>query len=208
MTWLNFGGQWSRSQQAVDMAKASTSTLGHQSPSRSHYFPLCYAVGWIAVRTSGLCKNLIGSPFGLLAWMEINLVKEKLKETSVIWLWLWCQVSPALPLLARLLFHQDNDVLADTCWALSYLSDGPNEKIQAVIESGVCRRLVELLMWAVLGYQLMITHTSMLTRSGLMANLQVNLGWQVTWQDVWCMAGCHSLHQPGNHSRGLVTSDR
>jgi hypothetical protein len=29
---------------------------------------------------------------------------------------------------------------------LSYLSDGPNEKIQAVIEAGVCRRLVELLM--------------------------------------------------------------
>ena len=27
-----------------------------------------------------------------------------------------------------------------------YLSDGPNEKIQAVIEAGVCRRLVELLM--------------------------------------------------------------
>ena len=27
-----------------------------------------------------------------------------------------------------------------------YLSDGPDEKIQAVIEAGVCRRLVELLM--------------------------------------------------------------
>ena len=27
-----------------------------------------------------------------------------------------------------------------------YLSDGPNDKIQAVIEAGVCRRLVELLM--------------------------------------------------------------
>ena len=58
----------------------------------------------------------------------------------------WWQVSPALPVLARLLFHTDKDVLADACWALSYLSDGPNDKIQSVIDSGVCRRLVELLM--------------------------------------------------------------
>jgi hypothetical protein len=37
-------------------------------------------------------------------------------------------------------------VLTDACWALSYLSDGSNDKIQAVIEAGVARRLVELLM--------------------------------------------------------------
>lgn len=63
------------------------------------------------------------------------------------------QVSPCLPVLSRLLFSSDSDLLADACWALSYLSDGPNEKIQAVIDSGVCRRLVELLMWVISGYK-------------------------------------------------------
>ena len=51
----------------------------------------------------------------------------------------------ALPALARLVHSNDEEVLTDACWALSYLSDGTNDKIQAVIEAGVCRRLVELL---------------------------------------------------------------
>ncbi|KAJ1528242.1 hypothetical protein HK096_010144 [Nowakowskiella sp. JEL0078] len=55
------------------------------------------------------------------------------------------QVSPALPVLAKKIRFNDIEVQTDACWAISYLSDGPNEKIQAVVESGVCRRLVELL---------------------------------------------------------------
>ena len=55
-------------------------------------------------------------------------------------------VSPALATLARLIYSNDEEVLTDACWALSYLSDGSNDKIQAVIEAGVCRRMVELLM--------------------------------------------------------------
>jgi hypothetical protein len=54
-------------------------------------------------------------------------------------------VRPALPLLAKLLFSQDMETVTDACWALSYLSDGPNERIQAVLTAGVAPRLVELL---------------------------------------------------------------
>ncbi|KAH9688168.1 Importin subunit alpha-2 [Citrus sinensis] len=55
------------------------------------------------------------------------------------------QVRPALPALAQLVHSNDEDVLTDACWSLSYLADGTNDKIQAVIEAGVCPRLVELL---------------------------------------------------------------
>lgn len=56
------------------------------------------------------------------------------------------QVRPALAALQHLIFSSDEEVLTDACWALSYLSDGTNDKIQAVIEAGVCPRLVELLL--------------------------------------------------------------
>uniref|UniRef100_A0A0D9UZ59 Importin subunit alpha n=1 Tax=Leersia perrieri TaxID=77586 RepID=A0A0D9UZ59_9ORYZ len=57
------------------------------------------------------------------------------------------QTRPALPALAHLIHSNDEEVLTDACWALSYLSDGTNDKIQAVIEAGVCPRLVELLLF-------------------------------------------------------------
>ncbi|KAK9068366.1 hypothetical protein SSX86_012483 [Deinandra increscens subsp. villosa] len=56
------------------------------------------------------------------------------------------QTRPALPALERLIHSNDEEVLTDACWALSYLSDGTNDKIQAVIDAGVCQRLVELLL--------------------------------------------------------------
>ena len=58
----------------------------------------------------------------------------------------WSQVSLCLPILAKILMETtDEEVLTDACWAISYLSDGANIKIQAVIESGIAPRLVELL---------------------------------------------------------------
>lgn len=55
-------------------------------------------------------------------------------------------MKPALPAFERLILLSDEEVLTDACWALSYLSDGTNDKIQTVIEAGVVPRLVELLL--------------------------------------------------------------
>uniref|UniRef100_A0A1I8HJ35 IBB domain-containing protein n=1 Tax=Macrostomum lignano TaxID=282301 RepID=A0A1I8HJ35_9PLAT len=54
-------------------------------------------------------------------------------------------LQPCLPLLARLAFHSEPDILSDVCWALAYVSDGDNDRVQAVIDTGVCRRLVALI---------------------------------------------------------------
>ncbi|KAF8776864.1 importin subunit alpha-1-like [Argiope bruennichi] len=54
-------------------------------------------------------------------------------------------VKQLIPTFAELIHHPDTEVVTDTLWAISYLTDGSNEKIQEVINSGVVPRLCELL---------------------------------------------------------------
>merc|ERR1712137_836342 len=54
-------------------------------------------------------------------------------------------VSPAVPVLINLLSDSDSTVVSDACWALSYLSDGDNSKIEALIQANGCVPVVSLL---------------------------------------------------------------
>lgn len=73
------------------------------------------------------------------AWSLSNLCRGKNPPPD------FSKVAQALPVLSLAILNSDKDVLTDLCWAISFLSDGPNDRIQAVIDAGVCRRLVELL---------------------------------------------------------------
>lgn len=54
-------------------------------------------------------------------------------------------VQKILPVLIFLLQHEDKDIISDSCWAVSYLTDSCNDRIQIVVETGILPRLVELM---------------------------------------------------------------
>ncbi|XP_076780067.1 importin subunit alpha-8 [Arvicanthis niloticus] len=54
-------------------------------------------------------------------------------------------VRQMLPTFSQLLRHHNNDIISDTCWALSFLTEGGKEYIHLVVTTGILPRLVELM---------------------------------------------------------------
>lgn len=55
-------------------------------------------------------------------------------------------IERAIPSLSKVLVeNQSEEILTDICWALSYISDGGQERIGVIIRTGVLPRLVQLL---------------------------------------------------------------
>lgn len=74
-----------------------------------------------------------------VAWVIVNLCRNKEPPPPVD------TIQELLPALCQLIHHTDINILVDTVWALSYLTDGGNEQIQMVIDSQVVPFLVPLL---------------------------------------------------------------
>lgn len=55
-------------------------------------------------------------------------------------------MKPILNILRQLINSIDENILADACWALCYLSGGTIHEIEVVVEAGVCPHLVKLLL--------------------------------------------------------------
>ncbi|KAL1457478.1 hypothetical protein WDU94_007705 [Cyamophila willieti] len=74
-----------------------------------------------------------------VTWVIVNLCRNKDPPPSI------STIMDLLPALNILIHHHDTSILVDTVWALSYLTDGGNDQIQLVIDSGVVPSLIPLL---------------------------------------------------------------
>lgn len=54
-------------------------------------------------------------------------------------------VEPAVPVLVQMVQHPDLEIALDSVWALSYICDGPVERVQLIIDSGVVPLIVRML---------------------------------------------------------------
>uniref|UniRef100_A0A2K6UUJ5 Importin subunit alpha n=1 Tax=Saimiri boliviensis boliviensis TaxID=39432 RepID=A0A2K6UUJ5_SAIBB len=74
-----------------------------------------------------------------VTWVMVNLCRHKDPPPPME------TIQEILPALCVLIHHTDVNILVDTVWALSYLTDAGNEQIQMVIDSGIVPHLVPLL---------------------------------------------------------------
>lgn len=52
-----------------------------------------------------------------------------------------------LPVLTEMLSSLDDEILIDTCWAFSYITDGADQHMSEIIKCGAVMKLAELLRY-------------------------------------------------------------
>lgn len=126
---------------AVDLREQAAWCLGNICGDGPELRDLCISHG-LANRLAGLLgSEAVSSRVGFrrnVVWAASNVCRGKPRAPFEA-------VSTLVPALAAMLLDDDAEVLADTCWALSYASDGPNERIQLLLDCGLVERVMELM---------------------------------------------------------------
>ena len=116
----------------------------------------CWCLGNVAGDGSKLRDIVLNTP-GCLHNLILNITRahsESMLKNATWALSNFCRgkpqpsiqvIAPALHILGGLIKCVNDEVLRDACWAFSYISDGEDDRIQAVLNVNPVPRLVQLL---------------------------------------------------------------
>ena len=112
--------------------------LGNIAGDSAEYRDVVLAAGALEPLLANLGQPASTSLLRNATWSLSNLCRGKPHPSLE-------RMAPAVPALVHLCASADADTVMDACWALSYLSDGDEARIQAVVDAGACRALAPLL---------------------------------------------------------------
>jgi len=128
-----------RESPAEDVKDQAVWAIGNIAGDSQPHRDLCIANDGVSAVLSVLQTCTKAAPLRNAMWTVSNFFRGTPKPNLD-------DLRPALPEICRHLREsRDQEILTDALWSLSYISDGPNNYIQAVIDTNVVPRVVELL---------------------------------------------------------------
>lgn len=124
---------------AENVCEQAVWALGNIIGDGPHLRDYCINLGVVEPLLALIRPDISLSFLRNVTWVIVNLCRNKEPPPPI------GTIQQLLPALAFLIKHDDVTILVDTVWALSYLTDGGNDQIQLVIDSGVVPFLVPLL---------------------------------------------------------------
>ena len=122
-----------------DVREQAAWCLGNIAGDKTEYRDLLLCHGIVEPLILNITQPSSMSLLNNVIWTVSNLCRGKPAPDMMY-------LAPLLPSLGEVLFKPVSmDVLVDTVWALSYLSDGPNHRIEQVMQTGVTSKLIEFL---------------------------------------------------------------
>jgi len=113
--------------------------LGNIIGDASHLRDLCIEMGVLPPLLNFIKTDIPLTFLRNITWVIVNLCRNKEHPPPME------TIKELLPALNVLIHHTDINIVVDTVWALSYLTDSGNDQIQMVIDSGVVPKLIPLL---------------------------------------------------------------